>query len=306
MKHFIITVDTEGDNQWAWKPGMPITTRNAQYVERFQRLCERYGFPPVYLTNYEMILDDEFAAYLSQKCASGNCEIGMHIHAWNSPPDYELSNKFGGNPFITEYPDEIMKEKLTFLRKLIAEKTGVVPVSFRSGRWATNDKLFELLNEIGILVDCSITPGISNYTDKGFSVEHGNNYVKEPLEIRRIIGNLIEVPMTTHRVRTMSGSSIKNRTRNVLLGKDLWMRPAVNSAEEMLKLIKVVEKQGIPYLEFMIHSTELMPGGSPYTKDQMQVERFYERMEKVFETVTKSGYQGIILRDYYELIKDRV
>lgn len=36
---FLITIDTEGDNIWARR--LPITTRNAEYLPRFQKLCER-------------------------------------------------------------------------------------------------------------------------------------------------------------------------------------------------------------------------------------------------------------------------
>ncbi|WP_395754844.1 hypothetical protein [Edwardsiella ictaluri] len=54
MSHpgFIITIDTEGDN--LWQNHDRITTENARYLPRFQLLCEKYGFKPVYLTNYEM------------------------------------------------------------------------------------------------------------------------------------------------------------------------------------------------------------------------------------------------------------
>jgi len=43
---FIITIDTEGDNLWA-NP-REITTHNAAYLPRFQSLCERFRFKPVY------------------------------------------------------------------------------------------------------------------------------------------------------------------------------------------------------------------------------------------------------------------
>lgn len=58
---FVITVDTEGDDLWA-KP-REITTRNAQYLPRFQSLCERFRFKPVYLTNYEMAMSDIFVEF---------------------------------------------------------------------------------------------------------------------------------------------------------------------------------------------------------------------------------------------------
>ena len=49
---FIITIDTEGDN--LWQNHRVIKTENARYLARFQALCERFGFKPVWLTNYEM------------------------------------------------------------------------------------------------------------------------------------------------------------------------------------------------------------------------------------------------------------
>ena len=39
MKYFIITIDTEGDDQWNWKYGSKITTENVKYLPRFQKLC---------------------------------------------------------------------------------------------------------------------------------------------------------------------------------------------------------------------------------------------------------------------------
>lgn len=50
MKTFLITVDTEGDNLWQWKPGEKITTENSLFIPRFQELCEKYGLIPTYLT----------------------------------------------------------------------------------------------------------------------------------------------------------------------------------------------------------------------------------------------------------------
>ena len=32
MKHFIITVDTEGDDLWEYKQGSPIGTENAKFL----------------------------------------------------------------------------------------------------------------------------------------------------------------------------------------------------------------------------------------------------------------------------------
>ena len=34
-KHLIITIDTEGDNLWAWREGQPIGTENTRFLPPF-------------------------------------------------------------------------------------------------------------------------------------------------------------------------------------------------------------------------------------------------------------------------------
>ena len=64
MKSFIITIDTEGDNLWDYKKGTPVSTENTKFIPRFQELCEKFGFKPVWLTNYEMICDSLYVEYI--------------------------------------------------------------------------------------------------------------------------------------------------------------------------------------------------------------------------------------------------
>ncbi|VFS41716.1 lipopolysaccharide biosynthesis protein WalW [Enterobacter cancerogenus] len=66
---FIITIDTEGDN--LWQNHRVIKTENARYLARFQSLCERFGFKPVWLTNYEMAIEPVFIAFAKDVIARG-------------------------------------------------------------------------------------------------------------------------------------------------------------------------------------------------------------------------------------------
>ena len=118
----VMTVDTEGDNLWSWSEGQNITTRNSSYIAPFQDLCEKYGIIPVYLTNYEMVMTDEFVSYVKEKANKGLCEIGMHLHAWNSPPEVVLQGPYNGNPYITEYSKLDIYAKHKYLRDLIVDK----------------------------------------------------------------------------------------------------------------------------------------------------------------------------------------
>ena len=53
------------------------------------------------------------------------------------------------------------------------------------------------------------------------------------------------------------------------------------------------------YIMFMIHSSELMPNGSPNFKNNSEIEKLYNIIERCFKYAQKKGYIGITLRDYY-------
>ncbi len=63
---------------------------------------------------------------------------------------YQLEVAQEGAPYLIEYPDDVMEAKIKFLTNLIFERTGIKPVSHRAGRWATNEKYFELLSKIWV------------------------------------------------------------------------------------------------------------------------------------------------------------
>jgi hypothetical protein len=67
-------------------------------------------------------------------------------------------------------------------------------------------------------------------------------------------------------------------------------------------MIAVAEKtlaQGNDYVEFMLHSSEFMPGGSPTFKNEGDIELLYEDLEKLFSWLA-SRTVGMTLAEYYE------
>jgi hypothetical protein len=307
MKYFLITVDTEGDNLWEYRLGNPITTENARYLPRFQNLCNNYGYKPVYLTNYEMVRDDFFVKFVLKELSDSNCEIGLHLHAWNSPPYYELSpgdNNYG-LPYLIEYPRAVMNEKtdflLTHLRNIF--NTGIV--SHRAGRWAMNRDYFDILAEHGIEIDCSITPHISWENKPGFSFgSKGSDYTtcpENPFITKTSSGNILEMPVTIRRLRilprTLRIRPLFSGIKEFITRKPVWLRPNGNNLQDLLSLIKVIQRSDSDYLMFMIHSSELMPGGSPTFKTEASIEKLYQDLKIIFTAISKS-FAGIMLKDY--------
>ena len=306
MKNFLITVDTEGDNLWLWKPGEKITTENSLFIPRFQDLCEKYGLIPTYLTNYEMACDDRWVEREKKKETDGKCEIGMHIHAWNSPPDYELNMLYSGNPYITEYPTEIMNEKIEFLKNFLEDRFETKMLSNRSGRWATDDRYFEILSRYGIQVDCSVAPQLNLSKIPGRSKNCGNNYTQYSCKPYRINEQLIEIPMTSRIVHKTSLGALKHRMKVFFLGEGKWLRPIYKSLQELTILTEQVEKEQNDYLEFMIHSSEFMPGGSIYYKNAEEIDLLFNVMEQYFAYIIGKGYVGTSLAEYGRKINEYI
>ena len=273
-KYLIITIDTEGDNLWEWKEGTPIGTENVKYLSRFQELCSQYRFKPTWMSNWEMINDDRFVDFARDHLEKKECEIGMHLHAWNTPPFYELPRGENvGLPYLIEYPKDIMKEKIMTMTNAIEQKFGRRPVTHRSGRWAMNDSYFELLHEQGYIADCSVTPYVDWRTSIGQTPDFaGPDYSKE-LPVISVRNGIIEIPVTT------LWSEEKN--------KALWLRPNRRNLEEMLYVIEQNYQSDKDYLMFMLHSSELMPGGSPTFKTEGGIERLYEHLYIIFKEISR-------------------
>ncbi len=307
-KKFIITIDTEADNQW--DSNHECSTENAEYLPRFQELAEKYGYKPVWLTTYEMAENEYFVNYFKNKQDANLCEIGMHLHAWNTPPSYNLESKTKERSYLIEYPLEVMEEKIKSLDNLLLEKFNVKPISHRSGRWATNEEYFKLLKKYGYKMDCSITPHINWKNSLGQTGISGSDYSKESEKPNEIYENILEIPMTIKKVHMLDlkkSYSLKKKFKKIIryiIGQKQWVRPS-NSFDisGIKRVIDICNKNG-EYVMFMIHSSELMPNGSPNFKNEADIEKLYKNIDDIFSYVKSLGYEGITLRDYYkELVK---
>ena len=297
MPAFLITIDTEGDNLWSGRS--EITTRNATFLPRFQALCERYDLRPTYLTNYEMASNPQFAALGRSVIRRGAGEIGMHLHAWHSPPHFPLTQHDGQHmPYLVEYPEEIMRGKITYLTWLLEDTFGIKMQSHRAGRWAFDERYAKILNELNYVADCSVTPHLDWRRTKGTPDGPGGtdyrSFASHPyrmsLDDIAAPGNsgLLEIPMTTidaaPRVlrdleQTGLGSlPVMGRVRRRIWPVE-WLRPNGRNLTRMQAIIDLCVAEKRDHVEFMLHSSELMPGGSPTFPTEESIEALYRDMD---------------------------
>ncbi len=317
----LITIDTEGDNQWDAESRKDITTENAKYLPRFQSLCEKYGYKPTYLTNYEMAVDEFFVKFARECIKRGMCEIGSHPHAWNSPPDYSLTendNKY--TPYLFEYPEEIIYGKINFLTNLLESKCERKIVSHRAGRWGFNESYASILEQNGYKVDCSVTPFISWKSQRGAPTKNSGsdfrNFPKEAylLDLNDIskVGDstLLEIPMTIRknyspflgRLYSVIPTVMGKRAIRYIFGQPyIWFRCDTRNTRDLLKMIENEIASGTDYLEFMLHSSEFMPGGSPIFTSQEDIDNLYKNLDHIFSLLSRRGVVSVTCEEYYDI-----
>ena len=318
---FIVTIDAEGDDLWA-RP-REITTRNAEYLPRFQALCERFRFKPVYLTNYEMAMSAVFVEFARDVIARGAGEIGMHLHAWNSPPlDPLTSDDFRYHPYLIEFPDKVMKEKIKTLTRLLEDRFDQAMISHRAGRWAFDGRYAAMLLDEGYRVDCSVTPGVDWRRNPGAPGGSGGSdyrgfpdrpYFFNPADISvPANGELLEVPMTVRPsglYRTAPWAyriPLLRRAANRVSPGLGWLYPVQpalrapldRNLRAMLQVARGARSDRAAHMEFMLHSSELMPGGSPTFRNASDIDRLYEHLEILFEHLS-TWCCGVTLKDFH-------
>ena len=246
------------------------------------------------------------------------CEIGAHLHPWTNPPfTFQLPNEKICKPYIFEYPLEIQKEKLHYLKDAIQQNFSVIPYSYKAARWGINKAHIKLINDMGFKTDTSFCPGVNWKMSRGFG-KPGTDYSTSPL-IPFYFDNtsgskFLEIPQTIipltlwQKNSSLANAQIKypivNKYIKFFNFKFAWFRPYPTiKAQDLLSIASLINKNNISVLQMSFHSSELMPNGSPYNKTLDSIERLYEKLTLVFSSLVNQNIQSLTINEYYNLIK---
>lgn len=314
---FILTLDTEGDNQW--DHGRNLTVENIKYVDRFQILCEKYGISPTYLITTE-ICEDSYAQNLfSDYVKENRAEVGAHLHSWTTPPflhneGYRQNDE--NHVFASELPYDLVSGKIKNLTEQITRVIGRIPTSFRSGRYGFNNMVARVLIENNYLVDSSVTPFVSWSEQRGLPGGLGGpDFIDAspfPEELDTSSGSLLEIPVTIlptlmpfNRNHSLARYYFRNVNNNIILrvlrklfytSQPLWLRPTPEMTSELFgDLLREATRINLPYLTMMFHSSELMPGCSKYRPDDQSVEDLFLLLKSFFTALESFGIESATL-----------
>ena len=295
----LVAIDTEGDNQWDADARRHQTFVNIHRLDRLHEFFARHGVRPTYVITYPVARDPQSAAMLRTLLARGDCEVGAHHHAWETPPCDPAD--IDRHPYALSLPLDQFDAQLAALTAAITDAVGVAPVSYRSGRFGFSASHVSSLERAGYLVDSSVAPLFYE------AHKQGPDFVGAPLTpyylayddaTRPGTSRVLELPITAalnRRVpavvehlyaRAPRNYTTKRVLRLLRIAHVRWLRPSYTSAEEMIALARQVVAQPAPILNLLFHSSEVIVGGSPYNKTEAELAAFYERLGKALTFMT--------------------
>lgn len=303
-----ITVDTEEDAWGDYAARTPAVTNIAQ-LPALQALCDRYGAIPTYLINRPVVVDDTARDILRECVVQGRCEIGTHIHPWNTPPVVEPTDAH--HSMLCNLPPQLIHDKLAGLHALIRDRLDVTPRSFRAGRWGFSGAVATTLATLGYEVDTSVSPLVDWTPDAGPDYRRAPSHAywlrpANPLEPAPT-GDLVEIPATVGflrgsparrmPLREWAFRPLPRRLRMVGVFERLglatlrWLSPEVSTGAEMVRLGRTLVASGARFLNLMFHSPTLVPGLTPFVRTERQRREFHDRIERFLEFARGSGFR---------------
>jgi hypothetical protein len=289
-----VVVDTEAEFNW-----ISLTSRRATGVtslkalRQVQPIFERYNVRPTFVVDYPISTIAEGYEIIRDFYQSGVCEVGAHLHPWDTPPFVEEitdRNSYPGN-----LAPEVEREKLVRLTAAIVRNIGVQPRIYKAGRYGLGLATPQILAELGYEIDASVLPG----TD--LRRELGPNFSKCPAHSCWFGTDpaLLEVPVSVGYTGLLAGFPQIARTltkhpfsealhlpgvlARLHLLERIVLTPEGITFEEQRRLTRAMLRRGHRVFSLTFHSPSLAPGNTPYVHDSAQLQSFLKRIEQYLE-----------------------
>jgi|GEM_PF-1331233 hypothetical protein len=299
--NLIISIDTECDKGPGWKTQFPLAFRGVHECigEVLQPLFERNAVKPTYLLSPEVIQDQECVNFFAKY---KNVELGTHLHSEFIEPQADYTAE-ATHQIQARLTPSIEHQKLINLTNIFISAFGYSPKSFRSGRFGISQSTLGFLDELGYLVDSSVTPFTKQYFDNNFQIDHWGAPIKpyHPSIINfRKPGNLsiLEVPVSISitRLQKFPYKILKvvgcvGRFRNKLESQRISLRPIRNERVPLIDIANEIinhwPARNIPVLNVMTHNVEYIAGLSPKSNTNEEAESIFHSLRNLLESLNE-------------------
>jgi peptidoglycan/xylan/chitin deacetylase (PgdA/CDA1 family) len=309
----LVAIDTESDNQWSAQARREPTFENTRALGRLHEFFVGHHVRPTYVVTYPVAVDGASADVLGRLEARGDCEIGAHHHAWETPP-FDPADA-DTHPYALSLPDAQFDAQLAALTDAITAAVGRRPVSYRSGRFGLSARHVSSLEQHGYLIDSSVTPlffeahkGGPDFVD----APHVPYFLAYDSATRPGSSGVLELPVSASLNRSVPAwlarwygrapwpYQTKRALRLARVATVRWLRPTYTSADDMIALARQLTARHVPILNLLFHSSEAIVGGSPYNRTEGELAAFMDRLSRFLTwAVEDLGAEPLTFREFH-------
>lgn len=287
-------ISTEEEFDWTRPFERHATSvQAARRLHEAQRVFDEFKVVPAYLVDYPITTSEDSASVLREIHDSGRCEIGAHLHPWVSPP---LEEELGArNSFPGNLPPELEARKLQALTEAIEKSFGVRPRTYQAGRYGFGPHTAALLEREGYVVDLSASPPFDFRSEGGPDYSHcGLEPVwfgtKQALLGVPITGAFVGfwrvAPARTHAL--LNSPALRWTRMGAVLSRvgaleRMRLSPEGCTEADLRRLLHALLERGVRIFVFSFHSPSLMPGCTPYVRDERGLQQFLATCRRFYE-----------------------
>jgi len=299
-----VVIDTEEEFDWSAPFNRQSrATENIKHQYLAQNIFKKYDIVPTYVIDYAVVENEQSVEILKDFADKGECVIGTHLHPWVSPPYDEDVNRV--NSYAGNLPREQERDKLSHLTDEIEKKFGKRPVIYKAGRYGFGPNTASVLKELGYFIDTSLV------ADTSFTYDHGPDFRGLPTQPFLFDGEgqqMLEIPNSRGYDGFLArwGSSIypllagQAGWRDLMAGvlsktkmlERIPLTPEGIHAADHIRMVRKMASVGHNVFNYAYHSSSLMIGGSPYVKQQADLDLFLEDMDQFFDFFI-NDFQGV-------------
>lgn len=283
----LLVVDTE--EEFDWTQPFSSNNRSVSWIRRFREGHAAFidaGLRPTYVVDYPVASTASSVDIFSKIADSGDAEIGAHLHPWVTPPTVEIVNY--ANSYAGNLPESLEFAKLCRLRDAIRSNIGVIPTTYKAGRYGIAPRTPAMLARLGFTADLSTSPGFD------WSGDGGPNHLNASNLPRWIPGTqaILEIPTTggffgplrrlgpsmypTENCGVRDMSVLRWIARKSNLARRAMLTPEGYSLRDLQALTETLADDGVRVFSLSFHSPSLSPGNTPFVRNDSDLALFID------------------------------
>lgn len=294
-----LLVVCDAEAEFDWLRGFDADSRSIshlRYIDRVQSILERHGVAPVYVVDFPVADQPAEADYLARYIREDRAILGAHLQPWAVPPCGEairVSESYPGN-----LPADIERQKLQTLTDRIRETFGILPRIYKAGRYGLGPNTGRIITELGYEIDLSVAPPLdfsheggpdfSAFDFRPFWFDSDRRLLAIPSSgafvghIGRRAGAIYRLSKTPF-MRPLHLAGMLSRLRLI---ERLRLSNEGYRIDPLKRLSRTLVDRGCRVLVFSFHSPSVVPGMTPYVRDETDLEQFLQCLDQFLAFAT--------------------